>query len=264
MKILSTLLSALLLIALIPAASAAGTPQGKSRNHAIASPSAGDGKTVSAPADEVDEYAVEHVDDPLEPLNRGTFWVNDKLYAYLLRPASKVYRTVLPAKVRSSVFNVFDNLEFPIRFVNDSLQLNFRRAGQETGKFLVNSVGGVGGLIRLSDRVPSLANVPAADTGQTFAKWGIGHGPYFVLPVLGPRSLRDTVGLAGDYALYPVTWISIYFSTYSWTLALSTPDTVRNLHEKITTYDALTHNTLDPYLAIRSAYYQHRKQVASQ
>ena len=92
------------------------------------------------------------------------------------------------------------------------MQLNFRRAGQETGKFLVNTVAGVGGIARFSDRIPALANVPAADTGQTFAKWGIGHGAYFVIPLLGPSSLRDTVGLAGDYALNPVSWVTFWWA----------------------------------------------------
>jgi len=222
-----------------------------------------DGKSVKTADDDLDEYAnTATIADPLEPVNRVTFWVNDKIYTFLLRPISKTYEKVLPTRVRNGVYNVFDNLEFPVRFVNDSLQFKFNRAGQETEKFLINSTAGVGGFIKLSDRFPSLAGVPAAETGQTFAKWGIPHGPYIIIPVLGPRSLRDTVGLAGDYALYPVTWVSIYFSSYSWTLAFSTPDTVRNTHEKLGTYDAITRNTLDPYLAVRSAYAQSRKQAA--
>ena len=225
-----------------------------------------DGKSVKPTADESDDYNQGvTISDPLEPLNRGTFWVNHQFYRYILHPLSRAYDTVLPKPVRTGVFNVFDNVQFPVRFVNDSLQLNYKRAGQETGKFVVNTVAGVGGIMRVSDRIPALADVPAADTGQTFAKWGIGHGIYIVLPILGPKSIRDTVGLAGDYALSPVTWISfgvIGGIGSATTLAISTPDSARTLHGKLEMYDAITHNTLDRYLAVRTAYIQSRKQAA--
>ena len=119
--------------------------------------------------------------------------------------------------------------------------------------------------MRVSDRLPALADVPAAETGQTFAKWGIGHGAYLVLPVFGPKSLRDTVGLAGDIALSPVTWLSfgaIGGIGGATTFAFSTPDSARTLHGKLGAYDAATENTLDRYLAVRSAYSQNRKQAA--
>ena len=223
------------------------------------------GAAPDASDDDLDGYNhLASIADPLEPLNRGTFWLNHQLYRYVARPVSKTYDAVLPEPVRTGVFNVFDNLEFPVRFVNDVLQFKLKRAGQETGKFLVNSVAGVGGIIRMSDRLPALTAVPAADTGQTFAKWGIGQGIYIVLPAIGPKSLRDTVGLVGDYALYPVTWIT--FGVVGglggpMTYAVSSPDTARSLHGKLSTYDAVTQDTLDRYLAVRSAYIQNRKQA---
>ena len=211
--------------------------------------------------DDLDEYSVVVIADPLEPVNRGTFWVNHQLYKFILRPVSKIYDTLLPKKLRTAVYNVFDNVEFPIRVVNNALQGNFSRAAQETEKFAVNTIGGIGGFFRLSDRFPSLANVPPADTAQTFAKWGIGNGFYFVIPVLGPSTLRDTVGLAGDYALDPVTWVSIYFVKYSWTLAVSSPDTARAIPIKLGKYDAAIKDSVDRYLAARSAYIQNRNQA---
>lgn len=219
-------------------------------------------KPTSGVVNEVDEYAdAGKISDPLEPVNRATFWMNHQVYRYILKPVSRTYDAVVPSKVRTGVFNAFDNIEFPIRFVNNSLQLNFKRAGQEAEKFAVNTIGGVGGFVRLSDRIPSLVDVPRADTGQTFAKWGMGHGFYLILPILGPRSLRDTFGLAGDYALDPITWVSIVFYRYSWTLALSCPDTTRSLHDKLSSYESLTDNTVDRYLAVRTAYVQNRKQL---
>lgn len=221
-----------------------------------------DGKSVKPSQDDLGEYTnVPTIADPLEPLNRGTFWLNHQLYRYILKPVSRTYDTVLPKLVRTGIYNVFDNLEFPIRFVNDTLQFKFKRAGLETEKFVVNSVAGIGGIMRVSDRIPALTDVPSADTGQTFAKWGIDQGIYIVIPAVGPRSLRDTVGLVGDYALYPVTWITFgAFGGLSGasTFAVSSPDTARTLHGKMSTYDSLTHDALDRYLAVRTAYIQNR------
>jgi phospholipid-binding lipoprotein MlaA len=221
------------------------------------------GKVIVAD-DDGDEYShVAKIADPIQPVNRGIFWVNDKIYKFILHPVSKAYDTVLPSVVRKGVYNVFDNLEFPDRFVNDLLQWKPKQAGLESGKFIVNSVAGVAGLVKVSDRIPALANVPRTDTGQTFAKWGIGHGCYLVLPFIGPRSARDTVGLAGDYALSPVFWVGIIYPAALWVPAITAPDSARTLHEKMSTYDAVTGNTLDPYLAVRSAYIQNRERATS-
>jgi len=219
-----------------------------------------DGKSVKN--SDLNEYDAATISDPLEPVNRVTFWLNDGLYTILFRPISKCYKTVIPKPLREGVHNAFENVKFPVRLVNNTLQGNFQRAGQETGKFVVNSVVGVGGLMLPSEKIPALANVPPADTGQTFAKWGIGSGPYLVLPVLGPSSVRDTVGLAGDYALNPVTWVSICFGGYAWTLAIPTTNTVRSLPIQIDQYDAASGDAVDRYLAIRSFYVQYRSAVA--
>ena len=116
--------------------------------------------------------------------------------------------------------------------------------------------------MRQSDRIPSLADVPAADTGQTFAKWGIDHGVYIVLPLLGPSSLRDTVGLAGDYVLNPVNWVTILYGGYAWTIAFPSTNTLRALPDQLGRYDSATKNALDRYLAARSSYIQYRREAA--
>ena len=219
---------------------------------------------VAAEGDDLDEYGtVVTIADPAEPVNRGTFWLNHQLYTYILRPVSKAYEFVLPSPARKAIHNVFDNVEYPVRVVNHALQLEFKRADLETRKFVVNSVAGVGGILRMSDRIPDLANIPPADTGQTLAKWGIGHGAYVVLPVLGPRSVRDTVGMAGDYALNPVSWLAYGGVAGATTLAVSGPSAARNMNERINLYDAATQNAIDPYIAVRSGYIQYREQAAS-
>ncbi|MFM8717752.1 MAG: MlaA family lipoprotein [Spartobacteria bacterium] len=216
------------------------------------------------PDDDLDEYSnVATIADPVEPVNRGTFWFNHQLYNYVLRPFSKAYEFVLPSPARKAIHNVFENAEYPVRVVNHALQWELKRADLETRKFVVNSVAGVGGILRVSDRVPELADVPAADTGQTLAKWGVGHGAYVVLPVLGPRSVRDTVGMAGDYALNPVSWLAYGGVTGATALAISGPNAARNVNTRMNLYDAATRDAIDPYIAVRSGYIQYREQAAS-
>jgi phospholipid-binding lipoprotein MlaA len=221
-----------------------------------------DANRVKAGENGLDEYAAAPVADPLEPVNRGIFWLNDGIYTIVLRPISKGYEKVVPKLVRESLDNLFANAKFPIRFVNCALQGNFKRALQETGGFLVNSTIGFAGIVRQSDHFPALADVPAEDTGQTFAKWGIGHGAYLVLPLLGPSSLRDTVGLAGDYALSPISWVTILYGGEAWSLVIPSTDTLRALPHQLSRYDSATENALDKYLAARSSYIQYRREAA--
>jgi phospholipid-binding lipoprotein MlaA len=225
------------------------------------------GKSTAPANDDLDEYSdVALIADPIEPFNRGIFWVNHQFYRYILKPVSRTYDTILPKPVRKGVYNVFDNLEYPVRFVNDLLQCKFQRAGKETGKFVVNSTAGVAGIMKVSDRIPALTDVPPEDTGQTFAQWGIGHGPYIVLPLIGPKSLRETVGFAGDVALSPVTWVTfgvIGGLGGATSLAANYPNTARSMNGRMSAYDAVTKDAVYPYLATRSGYVQSRKQAVS-
>lgn len=226
---------------------------------------AGKAKSTPSEDDDLDEYRqVVLIADPIEPVNRSVFWFNHQLYHYAFHPLGRAYKTVLPAPVRTGIYNVFDNLEFPIRFVNDLLQWQPKRAGLETEKFVVNSTAGIAGIFRPSNKVPWLKDVPKTDTGVTLAKWGVPHGCYIVWPVLGPKSLRDSVGFVGDLAMYPVTWVTygaVGGLSGATTLAVSGPDAARNTSEKIDTYDTLTRTSIDRYLSVRSAYEQNRKKA---
>ena len=224
------------------------------------------GKT-SAPDDEVDDYKnASSIPDPIQPVNRGVFWFNHQLYHYAFHPLNNAYKTVFPSTVRTGIYNVFDNLEYPVRFLNDLLQWQPKRAGLETEKFLLNSTVGVAGIFKPSNKVPSLRDVPKTDTGVTFAKWGVPEGCYIVWPILGPKSARDTLGFVGDLALYPVTWLTFGVGgavTGTTALAVTGPDAARNTSDKIDTYNTVTRNSIDRYLAVRSAYEQNRKQAVS-
>jgi phospholipid-binding lipoprotein MlaA len=224
-------------------------------------------QTDPALVDEMDDYAVVSVSDPFEPVNRAIFRFNDGLYDYVFRPVSKGYTTVVPAPARKGVGNFFDNIRFPIRFVNSALQGKFKRAGLETGKFAVNTVAGLGGFIRISDDVPALARIPQEDTGQTFGVWRIGAGPYVVLPILGPGTVRDTVGFAGDYFLSPLNWNpkgNIEWYTWEIDTGVTVVNVVSRLPETLATYDAARKDALDPYLAVRSSYMQYREAAVKQ
>jgi phospholipid-binding lipoprotein MlaA len=211
---------------------------------------------------DLEEYDVALVPDPLEPVNRVTFWLNHQVYRFVLRPISKGYEKIVPTPVRKGIHNAYENVKFPVRLVNNALQGNFTRARQELEKFLINSSIGVGGIIKQSDRIPALAEVPRTDTGSTFAKWGVTSGPYLVIPLLGPSTFRDTVGLVGDAALNPVSWVTIMTGEF-WVVLFPYTNTLRSLPDQFSTYDSVTETALDRYLAARSAYIQYRKQAAS-
>jgi phospholipid-binding lipoprotein MlaA len=221
---------------------------------------ASDGKAAAdAGQDDWDDAAEVKVSDPIEPVNRGVFWFNHQLYRYVARPFSAAYKTVFPEIVRNGIRNAYDNVRFPVRFVNHTLQGRLDRTAQETGRFVVNTTVGVGGVMKPADKIPALADVPKSDTGQTFAKWGVPHGPYLVFPVLGPTSCRDLVGTAGDTALNPVAWLGLLFGGAGWTTAVSAPSGAHGVPDQMDRYDAATKDSLDPYIAARTSYIQYRE-----
>ena len=238
-----------------------GNPSATSREQSSHSAQKVDPATTSAGDDDLDEYAVVEIPDPLERINRGSFWLNDKLYAVILRPISKTYEFILPQRVRTGIDNVFLNAKYPVRLVNHTLQGRFKNAGLETEKFLLNTVVGVGGAFRISDKFTSLSALPEPDTGMTFAKWGMGHGAYIVLPVLGPSSLRDGIGLAADNAMNPVNWGLFWGGAREWTDIPSYVNIVRALPSNLELYDDAKKSALDPYLSVRSAYVQYREEL---
>ena len=231
-----------------------------SGNHSAAKavpvhPSAGDADFTNVP--------VQKTNDPLQRLNRTTFRFNDELNTYALRPLAHGYAAIVPRPVRTGITNFFDNLNYPVRFINSVLQGKITRSAQETGKFVINSTVGVGGLIRVSDHLSGLADVPAEDFGQTLAVWGIPAGPYLVIPVLGPSDCRDLVGFVGDYATSPLNWHALgiihcaYISDAA-SLALSATRYINGLPKAIDTYDQLKSEAVDPYVAMRDAYLSYR------
>jgi phospholipid-binding lipoprotein MlaA len=204
--------------------------------------------------DEDAEEDVVYVADPLSPWNRAMFHFNDKLYFWLLKPLSRGYKAVIPTPVRSGVRNFFHNITMPIRMVSCLLQGKGRAASAELSRFLINSTVGVLGFGNPAKRWNEL-NPSEEDLGQTLGSYGIGNGFYIVWPFFGPSTIRDSIGMVGDWFLDPVSYVE---STETY-VELWTFENVNETSFKIGDYESLKEAAIDPYVALRNAYIQHRR-----
>lgn len=194
------------------------------------------------------------ISDPLEPWNRGVFWVNDKLYFYALKPVARGFR-VVPRPLRTSIGHFFSNLATPVRAVNALLQFKFRDTGTELGRFLVNSTLGWGGLLDPAGYTLGWKK-KSEDFGQTLGHYGVGSGWYLYLPLLGPSNVRDGLSLVVDkYLLDPFHYLKLKDYEY---YGLKGLEQVNRLSLDPDTYEGVKRDALDPYLFIRAAYAQHR------
>jgi phospholipid-binding lipoprotein MlaA len=196
---------------------------------------------------------VVHVADPIAPFNRAMFHFNDKFYFWILKPVTKGYEYVVPTPLRIAVKNFFFNLITPVRLVNCLLQGKFYSAGTEFTRFLLNSTAGMLGFLNPAQNYPQL-EAKDEDLGQTFGTYGIGNGFYIVWPFLGPSTLRDTVGIAGDLFLNPVAYVQPTEAAFE----IDAIEKVNTTSFHIGDYEALKEAALDPYSAIRDAYIQSR------
>lgn len=146
------------------------------------------------------------VRDPLMRLNRAVFAFNDVSYRYALIPAARLYQSGIPAPVRTSVGNFFDNIKSPISFTNHLLQIKPRDAGVDLARFLINSTIGLAGLF---DPATTMFDMQRQETGlsQTLMQYGTGHGTYIVLPFIGPSNVRDGSALFVDGLLNPLAYV---------------------------------------------------------
>ena len=189
--------------------------------------------------------------DPWERMNRATYSFNDAIDRGFLKPVARGYRTVTPQFMRTGIGNFLDNLESPITMVNDLLQGQFAPFCSDTGRLLLNTTLGIGGLF---DPASSLGlDKNDRDLGQTFGKWGASSGPYLVIPFLGPSDVRDAIGKVGDEYANPRHYIRNKTLDYS-LAALRVVDTRARLLDAEKTLAS----AYDPYAFIRNAYLQHR------
>ena len=200
------------------------------------------------------------VTDPLEPINRGFFWFNDKLYFYVLKPAAKVFR-VVPKPARRSVRNFFSNLITPIRFGSALLQFKFKDAGTELGRLILNTTIGFGGLFDPAKKHFGMEKKDE-DFGQVLGFYGLGPGFYIVWPFLGPSNLRDTAGIAGDTYMNPLYYRYINTNnelTTTERVVVLAVNQINTLSLDRDTYEKIKRESLDPYITIRNAYTQYRE-----
>ncbi len=203
---------------------------------------------------EYEEVADENgISDPLEPWNRAMFTFNDKLYFWVAKPLARGYSAIVPEWGRVRVKNIFQNISTPVRFVNNLLQLKIRGAGTELLRFVLNTTAGAGGMFDVAKNIDLKGS--EEDLGQTLGVYGMDNGFYVFWPVLGPSSLRDSVGTVGDFFLEPVSYITpiealVGVRSFDYTNGTS-------LH--IGDYEDIKESALDPYISFRGAYVQYRK-----
>ncbi|WP_425431927.1 MlaA family lipoprotein [Halomonas saccharevitans] len=196
------------------------------------------------------EMRERHPDDPWEGFNRKVFAFNDVVDRYALKPAAQGYRFITPDPVETSVGNFFSNLGEIRTTLNSLLQGKGANAGVATGRFLINTTVGIGGLFDVATRMEITGR--EEDFGQTLGAWGWEESRYLVLPLLGPSTLRDTGGLPVDMATYPTTYVEEDKVRLSLT-ALRVIDTRAGLLDQ----EALISG--DRYSFIRDAYLQQRR-----
>jgi phospholipid-binding lipoprotein MlaA len=206
------------------------------------------------PADEPFTQQVEPISDPIEPFNRVMFQVNDKLYYLVINPVAHVIRHIIPEPVRDSVSNAYSNLLAPIRIGNCLFQGKLVDAGDEFSRFSLNSTVGILGLF---DPAAKYFDLPEKneDMGQTFGSYGIDHGFYIVLPIIGPTSFRDGMGDIGDIFMNPLT----YLVDWDVHAAIRGGDIVNYYSLNPRAYESIVQDSIDPYTTVKDAYTQYRK-----
>ena len=213
--------------------------------------------------------------DPWEPMNANIFEFNLKLDRFVLKPVAKGYDFVLPDLVQVGVSNIFSNLRFAPRFLNNVFQGKVKGAGIEVGRFLINSTAGLAGFFDLARKVDLVT--PEEDFGQTLGFYGVKPGPYLVLPFLPPFTVRDFVGFVGDVFLNPINWLvapiievnnvpSVIARHHRLTGSLiqtgsRVGEVINERSRNLEKFQGVEEATLDLYTAVRNAYLQKRAQA---
>lgn len=191
--------------------------------------------------------------DPLQKINRGVYKFNDVVDRATLKPLAKGYQKITPQWMRTGVSNFFSNIGEPWTIVNELFQGKPKAMGKQTGRFLINSVLGVGGLIDVASRM----NIQAQkeDFGQTLAVWGVPSGPYVVLPLLGPSSIRDGFGRVPDYYGHPLSYAQVNWKVRTGLAVLGAV----SAREKLLSLEGILNKAYDPYSVMRDVWVQQRE-----
>jgi phospholipid-binding lipoprotein MlaA len=195
--------------------------------------------------------------DPWEPFNEKMFSFNYNLDRYVLKPVAKGYNFVMPDRLQQMIDSGFDNLLVVQRVVNNLLQGRPLGATAELGRFLINSTVGIGGLFDIAKQEFNLQRT-RADFGQTLGIWGLGPGPFLVLPLLPPLTVRDGIGTAVDGAMDPLS----YVLPFIWTrLGMKVGSMINDRSLNLDLYQGFEETTVDLYSAVRNGYLQRRENM---
>ncbi len=210
--------------------------------------------------------------DPWEPMNTSIFEFNRQVDRFVLKPVAKGYDFVMPSLVQVGISNIFSNLRFAPRFLNNVFQGKVKGAGIEVGRFLINSTVGLGGFFDLAKHIDLVT--PDEDMGQTLGFYGVKPGPYLVLPLLPPFTVRDFFGYVGDVFLNPINWLvvpiievnhvpSVIAHKNRMTSSIiqsgsRVGEIVNERSRNLEKYQGVEEATLDLYTAVRNAYLQTR------
>ena len=195
--------------------------------------------------------------DPIEGVNRGIFKFNDVVDTAVLEPVARGYRAGVPQPARTGVRNFLQNLKSPITIGNNLLQGDLTGAGDATTRMVANSLLGFAGLVDVAGHEG--IKYQEEDFGQTLGKWGVGHGPYLVLPLFGPSSVRDTTGMIVDGYADPIRIWLTNTDNEGWYYARAGVAAIDKREELLDVIADLKKNSIDYYAAMRSTYGQRRQ-----
>jgi len=206
----------------------------------------------------LDEKQAQATSDPFKPVNHAVFQFNDSLYFKVVKPVAKTYNKIVPKRVRIGLFNFFRNIKMPVRFLNCVFQIKFIGASSELTQFTINSTIGCLGFGKPAQTVFHL-KPREEDLGQTLGVYGIGNGIYIVWPIIGPTTLRDTIGSFGDTIFNPLSYITPWYING----CVKGVDSLNSASLRIGEYESLKQAAFEPYDAMKDAYIQYRhKKVA--
>jgi phospholipid-binding lipoprotein MlaA len=244
----------------VPVALEPMPPERSSLLLAFAPPSGSEPTTVlaqkSGPADALPDSQVAEY-DPWQRYNEKVFTFNYHFDKYVLKPVAKGYNFVTPDVVQQMIGNAFENITVVPKLANNLLQWNWKGFGTELGRFVINSTLGIGGLFDIARQEFGLEKT-RADFGQTLGKWGMGPGPYVIVPLLPPLTVRDGIGYGVDLAMDPLT----YVLPFIWDrLGMRLGNLVNDRSLNLDLFQGIEESTLDLYSATRNGYLQRRENL---
>jgi phospholipid-binding lipoprotein MlaA len=209
-----------------------------------------------------DPFATEVPDlpDPYEKKNRAIFDLNNDIYNHFTKHVAKGYRFVFPVELRLAVRNLFNNAAMPVKLVSSLVQGNWEKSGRVVGRFLINSTAGLGGMLDVAEQEYDIQPVDE-NMSQALGYYGVPTGPYLILPLLGPASVRNLVGRTADIFLSPAFFFSAPFMVSS---GIATGKKVNETSFLVKTKKELEQNSLDEYESVRDFYNQYHYRLAKE